>query len=221
LAWTSIIYGGTYIDGNLAFIFYPFLQILGVMLLGFYLGKTYSPSFSVEKRRKVFNYLSIGFFVLFFILRIINSYGNISTWSYKKTIDETVAAFLKVSSSPPTLMYMCLVFGFVFLLLPKLENKGNNFFNFLKFIGKNAPLYTFLQLFLIHLICMSIFYLKGGFITYPMFKTYPLAYRIPDEGFNLAIVYLITLSLIILLYFICLKLNKFILSIKQKLFSRL
>ena len=220
-AWTSIIFGGTYIDGNFAFIFYPFLQILGVMLLGFYLGKMYSPSFSIEKRRKVFNYLSIGFFVLFFTLKIINNYGDIRTWSYQKTIDATIAAFIKVSSTPPSLMYMCLVFGFVFMLLPKLENKENKFFNFLKFIGKNAPLYTFLQLFLIHLICMAIFYLKGGFITYPMYKTYPLAFRIPDEGFNLAIVYLITLSLIILLYFICLKLNNFILSIKKKLFGLL
>jgi len=221
LAWVSIIFGGTYLDGNYAFIFYPALQILGVMLLGFYLGKMYSPSFPVEKRRKVFNYFSIGFFVLFFTLKIINSYGEITRWSNQKTFDETIASFIKVSSSPPTLIYMCLVFGFIFMLLPKLENKENKFFNFLKFIGKNAPLYTFLQLFLTHLFCMVIFYIKGGFITYPMYKTYPLAYRIPNEGFNLAIVYLITFILIILLYFICLKLNNFILSIKQKLFSLL
>jgi hypothetical protein len=89
---------------------------------------------------------------------------------------------------------MCLVFGFIFMLLPKLENKENKFFNFLKFIGKSAPLYTFLQLFIIHLVCMFIFYLKGGFIKYPMHKTYPLKFRIPDEGFNLAFVYLITLA---------------------------
>ena len=221
LLWTSVIFGGTFIDGTLSFIFYPSLQILGVMLLGFYLGKMYSPSFPVDKRRKVFNYLSIGFFILFIVLKIINRYGEIGSWSNQKTIDQTIASFIKVTSTPPTLMYMCLVFGFVFLLLPKLENKENKFFNFLKFIGKNAPLYTFLQLFIIHLVCMSIFYLKGGFIKYPMHKTYPLAFRIPDEGFNLAIVYLITLALIILFYFICLKLSNSILTIKQKLFSLL
>jgi len=221
LAWTSIIFGGTYIDGYMSFTFYPFLPIVGVMLLGFYLGKMYSPSFSVDKRRKVFNYLSIGFFVLFFVLKLINSYGEIVAWTSQKTIDETIASFIKVSSSPPTLIYMCLVFGFVFILLPKLENKENKFFNFLKFIGKNAPLYTFIQLFLIHLIGMAIFFLKGGYIKYPMFKNVPLSYRIREEGFNLAIVYLITLILIFVFYFICLKLNKFVLAIKQKLFSLL
>ena len=91
----------------------------------------------------------------------------------------------------------------------------------LKFIGKSAALYTFLQLFIIHLVCMGIFYLKGGFIKYPMHKNYPLKFRIPDEGFNLAFVYLITLALIILLYFICFKLNNSFLSIKRKLFSLL
>jgi uncharacterized membrane protein len=221
LAWISIIMGGTYNDGNISFTFYPFLQILGVMLLGFYFGKVYSPSFSVDKRKKVFNYISIGLFVLFFSLKIINSYGEIIPWSSQKTMDETIASFLKVSSSPPTLIYMCLVFGFVFLLLPRLENKKNKFFIFLNFIGKNAPLYTFIQLFLIHLISMAIFYLRGGYINYPMFKELPLSYRIREEGFNLTIVYLITIILIVIFYFICLKLNNFVLAIKQKLFSLL
>jgi hypothetical protein len=68
---------------------------------------------------------------------------------------------------------------------------------------------------------MVLFYLRGGYIKYPTFKDLPLSYRIREEGFNLAIVYLITIISIVLFYFICLKLNKFVLAIKQKLFGLL
>jgi len=221
LAWISIITGGNFVDGNISFIFYPFLQILGVMFLGFYLGSFYSPSFSENKRKKVFNYISICLFLIFVVLKIVNSYGEFYHWSNQKSIDETVASFLKVTSTPPSLLYMCLVFGFVFMLLPILENKENKFLNAIKFIGKNAALFTFLQLFITHLICALLFFLRGGYIKFPMYKDLPLAFRIQSEGFNLVIVYFITFSLIPILYFICFKLQNFILAIKIKLFGLL
>jgi len=209
LAWSSVVLGGQYSDGNLAFIFYPFLQIVGVMLLGFYIGRMYSPSFATEKRKYIFKYIGIGLLTLFVILKIVNSYGDIVSWAQQDSVNKTIASFLSVTSSPPTLMYLSLVLGLSLLILSILDTIENRITKFFKIIGRNAALFTLLQLFFIHIICAIVFYLKGGIVNYPTYQNLPLLYRIPTDGFGIVATYIFSIIVISLVYIICLKYDKY------------
>ncbi len=182
---------------------YAIIPWTGVMFLGYGFGKFYSQNYDAATRRKII--LTIGFAVtLFFIvLRFINSYGDPAHWSTQKNGFYTFLSFLNTSKYPPSLCYLSMTLGPAIIFLSLIETVQNKFTNILSMYGRVPFFYYVLHFYLIHIICVILFYATGHTSKDIVDANTPFLFRSQHFGFNLWIVYAIWLFVIVVLYKPC------------------
>ncbi|KAB1156762.1 DUF1624 domain-containing protein [Flavobacterium luteum] len=190
-----------------AFIFYPFLPWTGLMMLGYCLGKLFTPEFSLAQRTKLLKQLGIVLLVLFIILRGINIYGDPLPWQYQQNNFYTFLSFLNVQKYPPSLLYMAITIGMALFALSFLEKIENRFTNTMVVFGRTAFFYYILHLFLIHFFALINYFINGHSIA--AIYDFSTKYNIPflgvvtTDGFGLKMVYIIWIVVILILFPIC------------------
>ena len=196
---------------------YPLIPWIAVMSLGYYFGAFYSTSYDSHKRKKIFNTIGISSIVLFLILRFSNVYGDPMPWHSFDTFSKDVILFLNPAKYPPSLDYLLMTLGGLFLFLGNAEKLKGGIVNFFSVFGRVPFFYYILHLYLIHLLAMLFAQLSGfgwhlfilpgwiGFV--PAMKGY---------GFSLWVVYLVWIGIIFLLYPLCKKFDAYKQSHKQK-----
>ncbi|MFD0991234.1 DUF1624 domain-containing protein [Mariniflexile jejuense] len=199
--WSSYQIIGDY---NLI-IAYPFLPWLGLMLMGYCIGKLFAPQFDSYKRKKLLTQMGIGLLILFVILRSFNIYGDPEPWSQQQNGLYTFFSFINIYKYPPSLLYMCVTIGCVLLLLPLFENLKNRFTKIMIVFGRTAFFYYILHLYLIHILAMISFYIHGHTLAEIAEgeSIFRWKFVVPGEGFDLFGVYAVWIFVIICLYPIC------------------
>ncbi len=143
--WALLRGGGNpvffYAPDRVVMVLYPFLPWLGLMLLGYCLGRWFVPGFPAEKRRFLLLISGVAVLVVFVALRFANVYGDPFPWSVQKDGITTLFSFLKVHKYPPSLLYLCATVGPVLLALALLENVRNGFTGILRTYGRTAFFY--------------------------------------------------------------------------------
>jgi uncharacterized membrane protein len=181
---------------------YAALPWTGIMLLGYALGKWYSPGFDAVRRKKLL--LSTGFAVisLFVLLRLSNGYGDPKPWTEQKDAMYTFLSFLNVNKYPPSLMYACMTLGPAMIALALLENVRNRVTDILNIFGRVPFLYYLAHIYIIHLLCVVLFYAEGYTFADNFKLDMAFGFR-PKEnfGFSLGIVYLIWILVVALCWF--------------------
>jgi len=181
---------------------YAALPWTGVMLLGYALGKWYNPGFDAVRRRKLL--LTTGFAVtgLFIVLRLINDYGDPKPWTAQKDMVYTFLSFLNVNKYPPSLMYACMTLGPAMIFLALLERVQNRFTDIMNVFGRVPFLYYLAHVYIIHLLCVLLFYAEGHTFEDNFKLEIAFGFR-PKEnfGFSLGIVYLIWILVVVLCWF--------------------
>ncbi|MFT3704852.1 MAG: heparan-alpha-glucosaminide N-acetyltransferase domain-containing protein [Agriterribacter sp.] len=97
--------------GKILLVGYPLVPWIGVMALGFCLGDWFAAGYDVSKRKRNLLFTGIVAIVFFFILRLVNVYGDPSRWTTQSTPLYTFLSFLKVTKYPPSLMYILMTLG--------------------------------------------------------------------------------------------------------------
>lgn len=191
--------------GSQRYIFdlYAIIPWTGIMLLGYGFGKLYKQDYDALKRRKII--LTIGFAVtIFFILiRFINQYGDPVHWSTQKNGLYTFLSFLNVSKYPPSLCYTTMTIGPCLIFLSLIETVQNKFTKILSMYGRVPFFYYILHFYLIHTICVILFFATGHTSKDIIDMNTPFLFRPQHFGFNLWIVYTIWLFVILVLYKPC------------------
>ena len=95
---------------------YPIVPWMGVMLLGYGLGRLFVEAKDARKVALV----GVGMLVLFVLLRATNLYGNPVPWTPLADIGGSVMTFLDVSKYPPSLQFICVTLGVVLITYPLL-----------------------------------------------------------------------------------------------------
>jgi uncharacterized membrane protein len=103
--------------GHTFFIGYPIIPWIGVMALGYCLGKLYSKDFDAARRKKILKQLGFAALLLFALLRFTNIYGDPSQWSTQSTAMFTFLSFINVTKYPPSLLYLLVTIGPALLFL--------------------------------------------------------------------------------------------------------
>jgi uncharacterized membrane protein len=218
--WTILhVRGGALLPFGLRkFVLFPLVPWVAVMAAGYVFGSIYL--MEKQRRQKLIAQIGLGLTVAFVLLRLTNLYGNPPVglggvsqgpWHIQPTVEKTVILFLDVEKYPPSLQYLLMTLGPSLLLLAWLDKKLDQ-----KDAGQPispalSPLLTFgrvplffyiLHLYLIHSLAVLVAVLShqpvawlfhGGFM-----------FGAPDEwGFNLAFVYLMWITAIVILYFPC------------------
>lgn len=192
-------------DSRALLFVYAFLPWAGLMALGYCFGAFYKNGFSAAKRKKILLYLGFGIIILFVILRFINEYGNPSQWSTQpRGTLYSILSFLNANKYPPSLMYLCMTIGPAIVVLALLENvRISRVGNFFRTFGRVPFFYYVLHFYMIHIICVILFYATGNSNANIVDPNTPFLFRPAVWGFNLWIVYTIWIGLILMIYPLC------------------
>jgi uncharacterized membrane protein len=204
-------------NGKTLVIGYPIIPWFAVMSLGYYFGKFYQSSVLPRKRKVWFNWIGVSAIGSFFILRFLNEYGNYSFWERYETHSASLFSFFNPSKYPPSLMYLLMTLGPVFLILANSENAKGKVVHFFAVFGKVPFFYYILHLFVIHACALVAAQLTGyGWENMIIYDFVTLMPSLKGYGFSLPWVYLIWGSIITLLYPVCLQFSKYKANNKDK-----
>lgn len=205
----SIIHEFNFIDlqsGRKLLVGYPIIPWIGVMSLGYYFGSYYNSEMNSTRRKRLFRIIGISSVLLFFVVRILNGYGNFQYWKNYDSILPTLFSFFNPCKYPPSISYLLMTLGPVFIILSLTENLKGKIINTISVFGKVPFFYYILHIYLIHLLALITAWFTGfgwesliikGWVTQsPLLKGF---------GFNLWVVHLIWISIVIALYPFCKK----------------
>ena len=113
------------LPGTKLVIIYPFVPWLGLMMLGYCLGKVYHPGYNAINRNKQLLWLGLSVTFFFIALRLANSYGNPNPWESQPDGVFTLLSFLDVKKYPPSLLFACMTIGPALVFLSLFENINN------------------------------------------------------------------------------------------------
>lgn len=192
-------------DAHQIVIIYPFLPWLGVMMLGYCLGKLYSPEFSALLRQKQLLRGGIGLLILFVILRFLNIYGDPIPWTSYDNLTQTILSFLNVDKYPPSLLFLCVTLGPALIFLSLFETINNKLTKAISVFGRVPFFYYILHFYIIHLVCMILFLNRGHAFNEPLSLIFGMKFRflVIGEGYSLGVVYLVWILVVLALYPLC------------------
>jgi uncharacterized membrane protein len=191
-------------------IVYSFIPWTAVMLLGYCLGRLFTPQFDARKRRKILLQLGFGLMALFLILRFVNNYGDPVPWSKQPRGDVfTFLSFINVNKYPPSLDFLSVMIGGGLIALALLERAQGKLADFFRVFGRVPMFYYILHLYLIHLIGVVVFFGEGFSVGQIVTPNNPFFFRPSAFGFGLLGVYTVWIIVILILYPLCKKYDRY------------
>ncbi|WP_218151072.1 DUF1624 domain-containing protein [Nitrosospira briensis] len=177
-------------------VIYPLIPWIGVMAAGYAFGPVMLAA--SETRRKAALACGIVLITAFVILRAYNVYGDPVPWSGQETGLFTLLSFLNTTKYPPSLLYLLMTLGPMFVLLAAFEQAQGSIGRFLMIFGR-VPLFFYLvHLYVIHALAVAVAFAMSGDIQLSSSETFSSWW-----GFGLPVVYLTWIAVVILLYPVC------------------
>ena len=183
------------------FVAYPLVPWIAIMLLGYSLGWVFEKS-AVEQN-KIWLILGMGFLVSFLGLRLLNEYGDPLPWRVEKNTVLTVLSFLNVTKYPPSLLFVHLVLGILFVLLRSVGKWPEALRQLLSVYGRVPLFYYLLHLYLIRLSVFVMVFSQGYHWRDLQFGPFQFGRPVAGSGLELPGVLLIWVILVVLLYPLC------------------
>ncbi len=212
--WWDLIHSGNfsmypYAKDHAVLILYAFLPWTGIMLIGYCMGKLFSPAVSSAQRKKMLLYSGFGLIALFVVLRLINGYGDPVPWTTQRNAGHTFLSFLNVNKYPPSLMYISITLGPGLVFLALAEHIQNKITDIFIVFGRTPFFYYVIHFYLIHVLVTVAFFLAGcgaKDIFTPGFFFY---FRPKQFGFDLWVVYVVWFIVILIMYPLCKKYDRY------------
>ena len=192
-------------EGRQFYALYSLIPWVGVMMVGYGLGRILLKS--PEDRRKWLFILGLGLTIGFILMRLINTYGDPQAWiPYENTVLQLLS-FINTTKYPPSLLFLLMTLGPALILLALLDriHSGNLLARIFLVFGRVPLFYYVVHLSLIHAIAVGLSFLRYGEASWLVGTGWLFRFSLPsDYGYELPIVYLVWVSVLIILYPICL-----------------
>ena len=151
-----------YSESKTLVVAYPIIPWVGVMSLGYFFGQFFQKDFPQDLRIKILKRVGIISIIGFFVVRFLNSYGNSKTWINYDLFSQTIYSFMDPQKYPPSLSYLLMTLGPMFLLLAVFElYKKTTFSNIFIVFGKVPFFFYILHVYFIHFFAMITAEFKG------------------------------------------------------------
>jgi uncharacterized membrane protein len=211
--FVAIFFGGGIFPltaSNVVFVIYPVVPWLGIMLLGYCLGKLYT-DFSPQERQKMLLNLGLTAIGLFVILRFVNIYGDPSPWKEQKNFVFTVMSFLNTTKYPISLLFALMTLGPTLVLLSLFERSNSKILMPFNVIGRVPLFYYILHFFILHAVALLMFMNKTGrsFAEIDLHQSAGFGGLTAEHGYSLGVVYVAWMSVVVFLYPLCFWYNKY------------
>ncbi len=196
---------------------YPIVPWFAVMALGYYFGSLYDKSFDNSKRKKLLNSIGIIAVATFVVLRLANLYGDPKQFKEFGSFSQNLISFLNPNKYPPSLLYLLMTLGATFLFLANSEKLKGRIVNFFCTFGRVPFFYYILHIYIIHIIAIIMAQISGWGWKKMILSTF-IAFEpnMKGYGYSLWIVYVIWISVILLLYPLCKRFDKYKQNHKEK-----
>lgn len=197
-------------NGHGFMLFYPVLPWIGVMGLGYCLGKLYQPGFSEVRRRNILFWLggmSIG---LFFIIRLLNFYGDPSPWVSERDMISTLLSVLNTTKYPPSLLFTLMTLGPALLLLAWSEFFETQQIRGFVIIGRVPFFYYILHIYLIHLLaCFAAISLGYEFKDMILSTWVNMSEQLKGYGYPLWMIFPLWVAIVGVLFPLCSRYDRY------------
>jgi uncharacterized membrane protein len=191
--------------------FYPLLPWLGIMILGYCMGKVFEKNFDSGKRQRVLLITGAISILLFIIIRFTNVYGDPAPWATQKDSLYTFMSFLNTTKYPPSLLYTLMTIGPMLILLACMEKINLRVLQPFVVFGRVPLFFYILHFYLIHITALLLFMNKTGVslsaIDFHFNKSF--GGITPEGGYSLPWVYVGWMAVVLFLYPICKWYNKY------------
>lgn len=197
---------------------YPVLPWIGVMALGYCFGTLFTAAYNEQQRKKMLLLIGGSAVALFIIIRFINIYGDPVPWSTQTSPFNTFLSFIKANKYPPSLLYILMTLGPAILFLAFAENLNNKLSKIVSVYGRVPMFYYLLHIFLVHLFAMlaaewfTDFSWRAWVLKQPLW----FAEDLKGYGFSLPVVYLVWAIIVIVLYPLCKRYDRYKINHKEK-----
>ena len=179
-------------------VYYPILPWIGIMALGYSLGTYFYAS--PGRNQKFIRTLGLLFCALFFILRVVNGYGDPSPWQEQPRQIMSFLSFFNVSKYPPSLLYCLFTLGPLMVILSISASIRGSITQKIIVFGRVPFLFYFLHLYVGIIGAILLAYGQG--YDFSNFQQEEIM-RSPPKGLGLTGSYLVWICEIVLLYPIC------------------
>ena len=204
-------------NGKLLFVGYPIIPWIAVMSLGYYFGSFYDSSFSPEQRKRIFRIIGFTAVVAFVGIRLINGYGNNKFWVSQDTFGQTIFSFMDPSKYPPSLTYLLMTLGPIFIFLAYSEQLKGKLVEFFKVYGRVPFFYYILHLYFIHGLALLVAWGTGFGWEKMLVKGWVSASpELDGFGYDLWVVYVIWIVIVLALYPLCKRFSDYKKANKEK-----
>jgi uncharacterized membrane protein len=191
------------VSPSFAFIIsYPLVPWLGLMVVGFTLGRFYMPDIESEKRKKMLFNVGLALIAFFLVLRWINGYGDMAPWKSQSTAWFTFLSFLNVTKHPLSMLCTLMTLGPIFILLSLLEGSDSSLLKPFNVFGRVPLFYFILHFFLAHAGALILFMIKTGksFSEIDFHFNKSFGGITAEGGFSLTGVYIAWIVVVIIMY---------------------
>ncbi len=191
--------------------FYPVIPWLGIMVLGYCIGRLFAKGADPLLRKKRLLQLGTGAIMLFVALRLFNIYGDPAPWSEQKNALFTIMSFVNATKYPVSLSFALMTLGPVLILLAWLESREPRVLKPLTVFGRVPLFYFILHFYLIHVVSLIFFMHKTGtsFSELDFHFSKGFGGITPAGGYSLPWVYVVWISIVLFLYPICRWYNRY------------
>jgi uncharacterized membrane protein len=214
--WTFLHEGGLVpnFERPIGLVPYPIIPWLGVIAFGYGMGAVFTEP-PAQRDRKL---LLLGGLMLaaFFVLRFFNAYGNptapagpnpgVRIWQDQPDLASQIMVFFDVQKYPPSLQFVLVTLGIVFVTWPLLSKLRGPVGSILSTFGAVPFFFYVLHIYAVHLLAMAANAAAGneisGFFNY-LVKGFTGSPEVQNIGFPLWGVYLAWLAVVAIMYPLC------------------
>ena len=205
-------------EGKIWLVGYPLIPWIGVMPLGYCLGRWYAADYDAVKRRRNLRILGISAIILFILLRFSNVYGDPVRWSAQKDNFFTFLSFMNVNKYPPSLLYLLITLGPALLFLAYTEHLKGALVRVITVYGRVPMFYYLIHIYIIHLIALfaSVFIPGQNWRLWILDEPIWFTTGLKGYGFSLPVCYLIWIAVVVAVYPLCKVYDRYKQSHKEK-----
>jgi len=204
-------------NDKILFVGYPIIPWIGIMSLGYYFGSFYNTTIESSRRRNTFKMIGLITILGFIVIRLMNGYGNLSYWESYDTITKSIFSFLNPAKYPPSLTYILMTLGPIFLTLAYTEQVKGKIVAFISVFGKVPFFYYIVHLYIIHFFALFLAWVTDfGWEKMIIRGWVTESAELDGFGVNLIYVYLLWIAVIVILYPMCKKFGLYKINNKDK-----
>lgn len=183
---------------------YPLVPWIGVMALGFSLGRVLT--WDVDRRRRFLLRAGCALTTAFVVLRALDRYGDPQPWSSQQRPWFSLLSFLGTTKYPPSLLFLLMTLGPALLILYLADGGTPRWLRPALTFGRVPLFYFLLHFAIVHVLAVIACAIRYGTVHWmfesPSLAHYPVT-QPPGWPVSLPAVYLIWTLVVVLAYPAC------------------